>query len=82
VEKVAIIQPVAKVGTPSGPSAFRPISNDSVLFQTFERILHDQVLEHVNCRNLLSDFKSGFRHGHEQRDCFSQSYRGFKVGEG
>jgi hypothetical protein len=61
--KVAIIRPVAKVGTPSGPSDFRPISIVSVLSKAFERILHDQVLEHVNGRNLLSDFQSGFRRG-------------------
>jgi hypothetical protein len=29
--KVAIVRPVAKVGTPSGPSDFRPISVVSVL---------------------------------------------------
>jgi hypothetical protein len=61
---VVIIRPVAKVGTPSGPSDFRPISIVSVLSEAFEHILHDQVLEHLNCRNLLSDFKSGFRRGH------------------
>jgi hypothetical protein len=61
--KVAIIQPVAKVGTPSGPSDFRTISFISVLSKAFERILHDQVLEHVNGRNLLSDFQSGYRCG-------------------
>jgi hypothetical protein len=57
---VAIIQLVAKVGTPSGPSDFHPISIVSVLSKAFERIFHDQVLEYVNCRNLLSDFQSGF----------------------
>jgi hypothetical protein len=30
--KVAIIRPVAKVGTPSGPSDFRPINIVSVLY--------------------------------------------------
>jgi hypothetical protein len=62
--KVAIIRLVAKVGTPSGPSDFCPISIVSVLSKAFERILHDQVLKHVNFCNLFSDFKSGFRRGH------------------
>jgi hypothetical protein len=61
--KVAIIRPVAKVGTPSDPSDFRPISIVSVLSKGVERILHDQVLAHVNGCNLLSDFQSGFRCG-------------------
>jgi hypothetical protein len=59
-----IIQPVAKVGTPSGPSDFRPINIVYVLSKAFERIPHDQVLEHVNGRNLLSDFQSVFRRWH------------------
>jgi hypothetical protein len=41
-----------------------PISIVSVLSKAFERILHDQVLKHVNDRNMLSDFQSGFRRGH------------------
>jgi hypothetical protein len=63
------------VGTYSGPSDFRLISIVSDLSKTFERILYDQVLEHVNGRNLLSDFQYSFRRG-----CFRQSYREFKVG--
>jgi hypothetical protein len=50
------------------------------LFKAFERILNDQVLRHVNLRNLLSDFQSGFRREH--RDYFGQGDRGFKVSEG
>jgi hypothetical protein len=70
--KEAIIRPVAKVGigTPSGLSDFCPISIVSVLSKAFERILHDQVLEHVNCRNLYSDFQSGFRRGHSTATAF------------
>jgi hypothetical protein len=55
IASVAIIRPVAKVGTPSGLSDSRPISIFSVLSKAFERILHDQVLEHVNAFNLLSE---------------------------
>jgi hypothetical protein len=64
--KVAIIRPVAMVGTFSDPSDFRPISILSVLSKSkaFERILHDKVLEHVNGSNMLSDFQSGFRRGY------------------
>jgi hypothetical protein len=72
--KVAIIRTVAKVGTPSGLSDFHPISIVSVLSNAFERILHDQVLEHVNGRNLLSDFQSGFRHG-----CYASALVRFSV---
>jgi hypothetical protein len=56
---VAIIRPVAKVGTPFGPSDFRPISIVSVLSKAFERILHDQVLENVTV-HLLLDFSKAY----------------------
>jgi hypothetical protein len=46
--KVAIIRPVAKVGTPSGSSDFRSISIVS-LSKAFEHILHDQVVA-ICCR--------------------------------
>jgi hypothetical protein len=61
---VVIIRPVAKVGTLGGPSEFHPISVVSILSKAFERILHDQLLVHVNNRSLLSDFKSGLRRRH------------------
>jgi hypothetical protein len=61
---VAFIRPVAKIGTPSGPSDFRPVSIVSVLSKAVECIFHDQVLDHVNGRNLLLDFQSSFRRGH------------------
>jgi hypothetical protein len=72
--KVAIIRPVAKVGTPSGPSDFRPISIISVLSKAFERILHDHMVA-ICCRifSLVLNVS---------RDCLGQSYRGFKVNEG
>jgi hypothetical protein len=56
---VAIILPIAKVGAHSCPLDFRCNRIVSNLSKAFERILHDQVLEHVNgcCQifNLVSD---------------------------
>jgi hypothetical protein len=69
---LSIVLPVAKVGMPSGPSDFRPISVVSILFKAFERILHDQVLVHVNNHSLLSDFQSGFRRGHSTTTALSR----------
>jgi hypothetical protein len=60
VWNVAIIWPVAKVGTPSGPSDFRPISIVSVLSKAFELILHDQVLQHVNLSQPVVGFSVCF----------------------
>jgi hypothetical protein len=46
----------AKVGTPSSPSDFRPLSVVSILSKAFERILHDQVPAHVNNRSSVVRF--------------------------
>jgi hypothetical protein len=84
---VAIIRPVAKVGTPSGPSDFRPISIVSILSKAFERFFHDQMLEHVNIvngRNLLSDYQSSFRRGHSTVTALvivTENLRSAKAGE-
>jgi hypothetical protein len=53
--KVATIWLVAKVGTPSGSSEFRPTNIVSVLSKALERILHNQVLAHIKSHR-LSDF--------------------------
>jgi hypothetical protein len=63
-ERWLLFERLLRLGTLSAPSDFRPISIVSVLSKAFERILHKQVLEQVNGHNLLSDFQSGFRHGH------------------
>jgi hypothetical protein len=62
--KLAIVRPVAKVGSPKDPSDFRPISILCVFAKAFERLLNDQILAHVEDNGLLSDFQSGFRRGH------------------
>jgi hypothetical protein len=62
--KEAIVRPVAKVQTPTGPSDFRPISILPVFAKAFERVLHDQILAHVTEQGFLTDFQSGFRKGH------------------
>jgi hypothetical protein len=59
--KSVIVQPLAKVASPSD---FRPIAIVSVLSKGFERLINGQVLAHVDRSRLLSEFQSRFRCGH------------------
>jgi len=62
--KLAIVRPVAKVSSPKELADFRPISILCVFAKTFERLLNNQILAHIEENGLLSDFQSGFRRGH------------------
>lgn len=62
--KMAIVRPVAKIGSPKEVSDFRPISILCVFAKVFERLLNDQITAYVEDNGLLSDFQSGFRRGH------------------
>jgi hypothetical protein len=53
--KSVIVQPVAKVASPSD---FHPITIVSVLSKGFERLINGQVLAHVDRSRLLSEFQS------------------------
>jgi hypothetical protein len=55
--KMANIRPVAKVGTPSGPSDFRPISIVSFLSNAFSMI---RCWSMSMGSNMLPDFQYGF----------------------
>jgi hypothetical protein len=70
--KSVIVWPVATIAPASCPSEIRPISvrypSDirpitivSVLSKGFQRLINGQVLAHVDCSGLLSEFQSGFR---------------------
>ncbi|KAL1447874.1 hypothetical protein WDU94_006590 [Cyamophila willieti] len=52
VWKKGLIRPIPKCKNPSGSSDFRP------------RMVHHQMIKHLDVHNLLNRFQSGFRSGH------------------
>ena len=66
--KVANIVPVAKNNSANKPEDFRPISILSAISKVFEKLLSNQIVQHLEANNLLSEHQSGFRLG---RSCNS-----------
>lgn len=62
--KQARVTPIPKVDSPQENSDFRPISILPVLSKVYERLVHNQIVEHVENNHLLADKMSGFRKGH------------------
>jgi Reverse transcriptase (RNA-dependent DNA polymerase) len=62
--KTGLVVPIPKVGGSSQLPDFRPISVLPVLSKVMEKLLFDQLLDHLNTNNMLSEFQSGFRRSH------------------
>lgn len=62
--KFSVVRPIAKKTCASLLADFRPVSILPVLSKAFENILFDQIWDHVDSNNLISQFQSGFRAGH------------------
>ncbi|XP_062703870.1 uncharacterized protein LOC134286287 [Aedes albopictus] len=64
--KSALITPIPKVGSPTEPKDFRPISVLPAVSKVLEKILLDQIVDHVdrNGNSLLATNQSGYRKGH------------------
>jgi Reverse transcriptase (RNA-dependent DNA polymerase). len=62
--KLALIRPIPKVKNPSSATDYRPISLLSSLSKVLERLIHQQIMSHLNRHNLLNTLQSGFRTGH------------------
>ena len=43
---------------------YRPISNLSFMSKVLEKVVLSQILQHINCNKLLSDFQSAYRPHH------------------
>ena len=64
----ANVTPIFKKGDRTDPANYRPVSLTSQICKVMESIVRDQMLEHLECYDLLSDHQHGFREG---RSCLS-----------
>ena len=58
------IRPVPKVKNPACCKDYRPVSILCLLSKVFEKLVHEQVNEFINVKNILPPLQSGFRKGH------------------
>ena len=61
--KVALCRPIFKGGDldPEDPLSYRPISLLNATNKVFEKILHDQLMLHLESNNILPTFQFGYR---------------------
>ena len=59
--KIARIASIYKEGDKSEKSNYRPISVLPVISRLFERLVYNQLCQHLNSNNLLANEQSGFR---------------------
>ena len=67
--KNQIITPVFKKGSKAIPANYRPISLTSHIIKTFERIIRNKIIDHLERNKLLCSNQHGFRKG---RSCLTQ----------
>ena len=62
--KMSNIRPVPKVKNPACCKDYRPVSILCLLSKVLEKLVHEQVNEFINVKNILPRLQSGFRKGH------------------
>lgn len=61
--------PLHKKGNRSDPGNYRPVSILSVTSKVLEKVIHEQLYQHINDGNLLYEFQSGFRKSFSTDSC-------------
>lgn len=62
--KKARVLPIPKIRNPESCNDYRPINIVSICSKVLERLMNNQMLNHINNEHLLSDNQSGFRQRH------------------
>ena len=71
--KISRVAPIYKEGDKSEKSNYRPISVRPVISRLFERLVYDQLYQHLNSNNLLAKEQSGFLKLHSTLTCLIKS---------
>ena len=61
---------------------YRPIFNLSFMSKVLEKIVLSQILQHINCNKLLSDFQSAYRPHYSTETALFESDRWFTLCNG
>jgi hypothetical protein len=64
IQKTAKLQPLFKSGDKTKPENYRPISQLGVISKVMEKVATNQLNDHLENENLLSDKQFGYRKGH------------------
>ena len=67
--KKAKVIPLFKKGSRLDPGNYRPVSILSAISKVLERAVNSQLVSHLNSRNLLYKYQSGFRNKYSTETC-------------
>ena len=83
--KVARVTPIFKEGDKAEKSNYRPISVLPVISRLFEKLVFDQLYQHMKENRLFSPDQSGFLHLHSTLTCLLKNtddwYSGLDLGQ-
>ena len=70
--KTAIITPIFKAGAPDQAGSYRPISILPAISKVLEKVIAEQLVDHLESNKLLCPTQFGFRPGHstEMANCY------------
>lgn len=78
--KKALVIPLNKVTTPSSPSETRPIANLPHFAKIFDKLVANQLIDHLEKYNLLTPFQSGFRKSYSTQAALLKISEDFRKG--
>ena len=62
--KTAKVKPLYKKGKNTEPENYRPVSLLPILSKIIERVVYNQLIKHLEKRDILYEYQSGFRSKH------------------
>ena len=69
--KAANVKPLFTKGKNTEPKNYRPVSLLPVMCKVIERVVHNQLIEHLEEYEIIFDFQSGFRSKHSVNTCLA-----------
>ena len=83
--KTAKVKPLYKKGKNTEPENYRPVSLLPILSKITERVVYNQLIEHLEKHDILYEYQSGFRSKHSVNTCLAhlsnQILIGFESGK-
>ena len=83
--KAAKVKPVYKKGKDTEPTNYKPVSLMSILIKIIERVVYNQLIEHLEKHDILYKYQSSFRSKHLVNTCLAhlsnQILKGFESGK-
>ena len=81
--KTVKVRPIFKKGKHTKPKNYRPVSLLPVVSTIIERVVHNQLTEHLQKYEIIFDYQSGFRSKHSVNTCLAhlsnQILKGFEA---